>query len=142
MELVDPEGGRIPHRIGNVPADDVWRRGAFRHRVVLVADDSGVEVIRGAAPLPRTVADRIHRVTKEATMARFVWADSRLLEPGHSLSGLVPARSPSMSAASVGRAAAAFATVEFRPVWRRLLPWAAAISTAGLGFLIFLYRAA
>ncbi|MCW5962920.1 MAG: hypothetical protein KIT83_02690 [Bryobacterales bacterium] len=142
MELVDPDGGRIPHGIGDAPTRDAWRRGAFRHRVVLVADRSGVDVIRGTAPLPRAVADRVQQVTKEATMARFVWADSRLLEPGHAMSGLVPTRRPSMSAASLGRSSSVLAAAEPLPIWRRMLPWAAAIATAGLGFLVFLYRAA
>ncbi len=142
MELVNPERGRPPSPGSNVPTGGLRGRGAFRHKVLLIADGKGTDVMPGEVPLPRKFADRIQSVTRESTMARFVWADSRILEPGHFMSSLVPPRRIPASAPPWNRHSESAKPAHAKSVWGRVLPWAAAIVAAGTGFIVFLYRAA
>lgn len=139
MEQVGPNSRRRQATGAQLPAGDSAHARVFRHRVVLLVDRSGVNWIPAATPLAQSTTKRVQNLAHNAAMARFVWADSRLTEPGHPLSSLLPASPRSSS----GLAALAHApSHRARPgVLRSALPWVAAAAAAGLGFLVFLLRA-
>lgn len=119
--------------------------GSCRYRTILVADKAGLSVVPASAPVPGSIAKRVRALTGTATMARFVWADARLLEPGHALGNLVPSADSLQSLGAAGNAASQRTAKPHRPPakrWlRRLAPWLAALLSAGMGFLVFLHRA-
>ncbi|MCU0226000.1 MAG: hypothetical protein MUF01_00050 [Bryobacterales bacterium] len=142
MEHSGPDRARRDQPQEVNPSGGVAHVPAYRHRVILVADSTGSHWISSVAPIPRNTAQRIQRVAVQATMARFVWADSRLTEPGHPLSYLLPTSVPprGLSALCAPEPGTQPPTPQRR--WRRLLPWVAAVATAGLGYLVLLVRAA
>ena len=103
----------------------------FRNCAVLLADAGGTVFVPGNGPLPENVERRLQSLRKGASTARIVWADPRLLLPGHPMRKLLPASQES-------------ATVEpensSKSILARLAPWIATLVTASLGIAAFLHR--
>lgn len=133
-------GGSVPARAG---------RGAYRQQTLMVADAAGFEVLRATAPGAENLARRMDRIAANATMGRFVWADARLLTPGHKLGNLVPAGKQAQPGGGVAGASeesgptswfARSGLARFRQWLRKAAPWLAALASAGIGYQIFLQR--
>jgi len=154
MEPVDPLPPNFALPLGSQPRKsavsglgDVGESpmgvSVFHCRVLLIADSAGVNVMNGTVAVDRSMADRIESIARGAITARFVFADSRILEQGHNMAGLLPPVGSRSAARGKWFVASEKPTErDACAILRRLAPWVAAIATAGIGFLAFLHRAA
>lgn len=129
-----PDPGSGPPRLRDLR--EAGAAAVYRHRVCISADARGLRMSGGVLAVPREIADKLHESVRQGCAARMVWADCRLLEPDHPLSGLLPERHGSR-----GPRGPESRRTASSGLWRRLAPWAAALVSAGLGFLVFLHRA-
>lgn len=107
----------------------------YYHRVSISADVRGMRIGSGEGATPQYVTDKLRESLRSGCAARMVWADARLLEPGHPLRGILPQRDePQVDAAATKW------TRETRSRWSRVLPWVAAVLSATVGFWVFLQR--
>lgn len=118
-------------------------RGVYRFRAVFFSDGNRLSVHLDPAQAELLAKRRLRASVQQRQAASFLIADCRLAEPGSPALSLFPKElrvrlCGGNAAAPTGRQPDGPAP---RRAWRWILPWAAAVATAGAGFWVFLLRA-
>jgi hypothetical protein len=116
-------------------------RGIHRFRAVFFSDGTRLSSLPDTAEAERLAKQRLRTSVQQRQAASFLIADCRLADPKNPVLSLFP---KDLRVRLVGGATAVLAEAQAprqRAVWRVILPWAAALATAGAGFWVFLMRA-
>lgn len=117
-------------------------RGVYRIRAVFFSDSSRLETMADSAVAEQLVRQRLRESVQQRNAATFLIADCRLADASNPVLGLLPAQLRVRLTSSLQEGARGNDSPEVRPRkrWQAVLPWVAAIVTAGAGFWVFLHR--
>jgi hypothetical protein len=117
-------------------------RGVYRIRAVFFSDRSRLETMADSAVAEQLVRQRRRVSVQQQNAATFLIADCRLADASNPVLGLLPAQLRVRLTSSLQEGARGNDSPEVRPRkrWQAVLPWVAAIVTAGAGFWVFLHR--
>lgn len=117
-------------------------RGVYRIRAVFFSDSSRLETMADSAVAEQLVRQRLRESVQQQNAATFLIADCRLADASNPVLGLLPAQLRVRLTSSLHEGAQGNDSPEVRPRkrWQAVLPWVAAIVTAGAGFWVFLHR--
>jgi hypothetical protein len=117
------------------------RRGVHRFRAVFFSDGTRLSTLPDATEAERLAKQRLRASVQQRQAASFLIADCRLSDPKNPVLSVFPKELRVRLAGGSTVVLAEAQAPRQRAVWRLLLPWAAALATAGAGFWVFLLRA-
>jgi hypothetical protein len=116
-------------------------RGIHRFRAVFFSDGKRLSSLPDTAEAERLAKQRLRASVQQRQAASFLIADCRLSDPKNPVLSVFPKELRVRLGSGANAVLAEAQVPRQRAVWRAILPWAAALATAGAGFWVFLLRA-